>query len=267
MPNRFGDALRVERERLRLSQEQLGDMLEVSQQAVANWEAGTAIPRPERRKRLIQILGPGSELAKLMPRYEFAEGPLEPGPSDGESWEDGRSDMTNNEPKEPLKGGLEDTRRKAGTLHARRGSDRVEFLEALPEALRQYVDGSITIGAATRRLDYLSPYLGVDVKRLPIDRTMAWAASAPSLLNLAMVRSVTDSSVKPPRQYALILVSDGLKHRSDASVQRLMFDAGVLGVTVHQVESMPQAAQLVAELESNDEERAQAARNDGSTDG
>ena len=42
----FGDALEVERKALKLSQAAVGDLVGVSQSAVASWEAGGAVPEP-----------------------------------------------------------------------------------------------------------------------------------------------------------------------------------------------------------------------------
>lgn len=57
----FGEQIKASRERKGLSQDSLGKMLGVSQQTVAQWESGKAQPRRERRKQLLQILGPHTE--------------------------------------------------------------------------------------------------------------------------------------------------------------------------------------------------------------
>lgn len=59
----FGQRLKEERERLQLTQDAPGKLLGVSQQTVAQWEAGNAYPRRKRRQHLLQILGPKSSLA------------------------------------------------------------------------------------------------------------------------------------------------------------------------------------------------------------
>ena len=53
----FAAALQRAREEKEWSQEQLGHMVEVTQQAVARWEAGLGMPRPSKRKRLRELLG------------------------------------------------------------------------------------------------------------------------------------------------------------------------------------------------------------------
>lgn len=57
----FSEQIKASRERKGLSQDSLGKMLGVSQQTVAQWESGKAQPRRERRKQLLQILGPHTE--------------------------------------------------------------------------------------------------------------------------------------------------------------------------------------------------------------
>lgn len=72
----FGEQIKTSRERKGLSQESLGKMLGVSQQTVAQWEAGKAQPRRERRKQLLQILGPHTETVAI-PRQQLVGEKLE----------------------------------------------------------------------------------------------------------------------------------------------------------------------------------------------
>lgn len=66
----FGEQVKASRESKGLSQESLGKMLGVSQQTVAQWESNKAQPRRERRKQLLQILGPHAELS-AKPRQQL----------------------------------------------------------------------------------------------------------------------------------------------------------------------------------------------------
>jgi transcriptional regulator with XRE-family HTH domain len=248
---------------LKLSQEQLAKMLDVSQQAVANWEAGTAQPRRERRVRLLQILGPGSELVKNPPRTEFIPAQDQPvsQPSStlrGQRLE--RIEMATNpefrKQSEEIAKNLEETKRKVEVTLNKRRLERDEFAQALPEELRSYVEAQITVGAATRRLDYLSPRRGVEIKRAPTNRFFTWINAAPALVNLAVVRGIADQGLRPPRDYSLIFVTDGAPNLSGGTMQKLMFDAGVLGISVYQVESHSRAAELVRQLETEGEDVA-----------
>ncbi len=67
----FGATLKRDRERLGISQDELAKRVGVSQQAVANWESGDSHPRKDRRERLLEVLGPNSELATNPPRFDF----------------------------------------------------------------------------------------------------------------------------------------------------------------------------------------------------
>lgn len=257
----FGELLRADRERLQLSQEQLAKMLDVSQQAVANWEAGAAMPRRERRARLLQILGPTSELVRNPPRSEFIPAqdqpvshmpsslvpqtttpdPMTPTPQPSRT-------QSFNVPK-----GADTFRPHVELNRLRAEQDRRDFVDALPVPLHEYMDGRITVGATTRRISYLSPRWAIEIRRVsnPIF-TMQTAAAA--LLNLAVIRGISDQGLRPPREHVLIFVNDRVMPVSHLGMQRVMFDAGVLGVRVYQVESFTQAAELVAQLETDGED-------------
>ncbi len=53
----FAAALQRVREEKGWSQDQLGHMVDVTQQAVARWEAGQGMPRPSKRRRLRELFG------------------------------------------------------------------------------------------------------------------------------------------------------------------------------------------------------------------
>ena len=73
----FGDFVRVRREELNLDQRALGGQLGVNQQTVSRWEQAKAVPRPDRIRRLAEVLR--VEVAELMryagylPEDELAE--------------------------------------------------------------------------------------------------------------------------------------------------------------------------------------------------
>jgi transcriptional regulator with XRE-family HTH domain len=265
----FGETLRADRERLKMSQEQLAKMLDVSQQAVANWEAGTAHPRRERRAKLLQILGVNSELAKNPPRYEFIPAQDQPVSQSSSTLRGQRLEAiemaTNPEFRkkaEELAKNFEESKRKIEVTLNRRRIERDEFTRALPEELRVYVDGQITVGAATRRLDYLSPRRGVEIKRTPSNKFLAWINATPALVNLAVVRGIADQGLRPPRDYSLVFVTDGSPSLSGSAMQKVMFDAGVLGISIYQVETFTQAAKLIVELENDSEDGADMTENE-----
>jgi len=265
----FGETLKLDRERLKMSQDQLASMLGVSQQAVANWEAGASHPRRERRARLLQILGPGAELVRNPPRQDFI--PVEDQPVSlstatlrGQRREAVMmaSDPEYKRKTEESTRRFEETRLRVESTLERHRQARDEFAHALPEELRTYIEGTITVGAATRRLDYLSPRRGVELKRTPNSKYMAWVNAAPALVHLAVVRGIADQGMRPPRDYSLVFVTEGAPSLSGSALQKVMFDAGVLGISVYQVESYTQAAELIAELETDGEDVVDVADDD-----
>lgn len=243
----FGATLRTDRERLKMSQDQLADLLGVSQQAVANWEAGVSMPRRERRARLLQILGPGAELTKNPPRYEFI-------PSEDRPVSQPTRSLTgeHTEPADMAANPDFPRRLPPSPMHLVREERFREFRARLPKELHAYVNNRVTIGAQTRELDYLSPRWGIEVKPVR-DRNVMSMATGPALVRLAVIRGIADQGLRPPREYALILVSENGPMQASPGLQRLMFDAGVMGISVYQVESFAQAGDLVRQLESGED--------------
>lgn len=54
--NKFGDIIREHRKRKNMTQEELGNKLFVSKQAISKWETGRSLPDLETTKKLIEIL-------------------------------------------------------------------------------------------------------------------------------------------------------------------------------------------------------------------
>ena len=67
----FAKAVRAERKRLQMTQDQLAVAVGTTQQNVAGWEAGKSLPRPETFDRLVETFGPHSVVAALPPRGEI----------------------------------------------------------------------------------------------------------------------------------------------------------------------------------------------------
>lgn len=70
----FAEAVRLRREELGLSQQDVAERLGVGQQAVSQWEAGASLPRPQRIAELASLYGVGVEelwkLAGFLPMRE-----------------------------------------------------------------------------------------------------------------------------------------------------------------------------------------------------
>jgi transcriptional regulator with XRE-family HTH domain len=245
----FGELLKADREKLGLSQDALAKMLEVSQQAVANWEKDTSMPKRDRRTRLLQILGPTSQIAMAPPRVEFVD-THNPTISPLRAQRIERAFLGDVPPELAVESAkrFEETQAKVQRLMDQIKKDDEELRDALPDWLHRYLKGKVAVGAMSRQLDYLSPRLGVEVKRAPDSRFRLDSHFSHSLMRLAIVRNITQvTQIK--REYLLLIVTGDMPLASLA-LQRVMFDAGVLGITLHQVPSYTAAGHLIAQIEA-----------------
>ena len=64
-PETIGKRIRAARTRAELTLEQLADKLDVTRQAVEQWELGQTRPRADKQRRLADVLG--MELTELIP--------------------------------------------------------------------------------------------------------------------------------------------------------------------------------------------------------
>jgi DNA-binding XRE family transcriptional regulator len=74
----FPLALRMDRQRRRLTQQELADALGTLQQSITAWERGTSVPRKQRREQIVEFFGPDSEVAKAEIRYQGIADPDSP---------------------------------------------------------------------------------------------------------------------------------------------------------------------------------------------
>jgi transcriptional regulator with XRE-family HTH domain len=243
----LGETIRQEREKQQLSQEQLAKMLDVSQQAVANWEAGSSQPRRDRLDRLLQILGRDKLLATTPPMFtksarEVAQylKPTQPA-------------LTRDE----AIAAFEESHQRVRDMLDRIEHARRDLRDALPERLHQYLDRKIAVGATARQLDYLSPRFAIEIKRAPSNKYFTWQQFAPAMLQLVVARSIAQV-IESKREYVLIVVNESNAPMHNTSMQRVMFDAGVLGITAHSVSSMTAAGHLIDRLEAEPPEESTA---------
>lgn len=252
----FGQVLRRDRERKEMSQEVLAKHLGVSQQAVANWESGQAMPSQGRRQRLLDLLGPDSELSRWTPVYEFvpAKGSvlftteLKPDVAHRtmQQWQVDkvRKAIRNVLAHDPEAAkGFQVTLRQRGELHE-------ELRAALPEEKRGYVGLTHKFGASHERAyDYISEGVIARITHLPApsfgfgsQRMMA------PILRLAMV---ADHSSDPhaPKPVLFVLTDVG-RVTFETKMEPVIFDASVLGVAVVSVQSVAEIVSTIEELEA-----------------
>jgi transcriptional regulator with XRE-family HTH domain len=220
----FGELLKQDRERLQLSQEQLAKMLDVSQQAVANWEAGTSHPRKDRRDKLVEVLGPESALVKTPPRYYFE-----------------RASITSSTPKYVV--------RTYGPSPDRLGL-QADLTAALPEMLRKHVGGSISYGQQKRDYDYVSH--GVVARCIRAVNPEGWPHALSVMretVRLAMAAGRYSHTPEPTASVVLFIISSEHPARVLKFVDAAVFDATILGVTVNVVPDVVAIANTIVELE------------------
>ena len=70
----FAKAVKLERNRLELTQTQLADAVGTTQQNVAGWERGKSLPKTPTWERLVELFGKDSIIAALPPRGEIPGG-------------------------------------------------------------------------------------------------------------------------------------------------------------------------------------------------
>lgn len=256
----FGEMLKRDRERIKLSQEALAERLGVSQQAVANWEANTSLPRGSRRVELLEVLGPDSELARNPPQQEFISGSVElrrkrvifptaQTTSPGERLAAATAGALDLELPPGGATASESQNRTFEEWKVAREKEQAELRGSFPAELLRYVEGSTQVGATERRLDYLSPSVAAEIETVRTARFFHRTRFDSLLLRLAVVRSIEQTATK--RQYMLIIVvPDMAELPIQRGVQSLMFDAHVLGIAVHLVRSMAEAAALIVNAEA-----------------
>lgn len=229
MNESFGDVLREARLRRNMSQQDLASQISVSQQSVANWERGTSFPRIERIEDLQRIFSndpafcghPSLQSKETMVIEALRAKTLQV------------EEQVNNE----YRGYI-----------AKMQADKDELHRALPPALHQYLELEIGVGAAMRTLDYVSPRYCVELKRMPSHPAATWQRYSDALVQLAVAREISKSAY-PQRHYVLMIVGVNPPDIQTNPLQRVMFDAGVLGIQVLQQPSWTAAGEAIGALE------------------
>ncbi|OXE36928.1 MAG: hypothetical protein CGW95_04915 [Phenylobacterium zucineum] len=236
----FAERLLQHRSNLGISQEAVGSILGVSSQTISNWEAGTA----PRKSRLAQALTwmasglvPPVEPAKLRSEILSAEEIKE-----GEATELGR---------EPIV--IEKARRLASWQKRQdeekqfAEDERSVFKQAIPDALKQYVDPPV-VTYQNLRLPrvYLSPKVSVTMVFPQVHRGLLKHAA----LVVAALKTLDTEAGHPCKYYALIIAgADSGEQVREASLTTV---AGILGIDMYFVPDPLGAAAVVAELENAD---------------
>lgn len=274
----FGELLKIDRERLDLSQEELARRVGVTQQAVANWENGTSHPRKDRRVRLLQVLGPDAELVRNPPTTEFV--PAKDMPADlivstprgdmavdvkikttpGSAFAGGKATIRV-EPKGIISRAMvglpsvsEYDFESLGIeprpyLYLQRTAHLRELSQQLPEHLIQNLDVALSFGHTRRVYEYASKGVVARIMRTPGNPSVLAARAARHIIHLAMASQRSAYTPEPNATYVLFIVADDPELVLKERIGPLDVDASVLGVKISIVDSTKEIADLIPGLE------------------
>ena len=265
----FGELLKIDRERLQLSQEELAKRVGVSQQAVANWENGTSQPRKDRRVLLFQVLGPDAELVKNPPSTEFI--PAKDMPADlvvkttpGAASASGFKFTVRVDPNSVASRaavgtpmftytstqpwiGFSTAKGTTVQAQAERTKMLLELQEFLPEPFKAHVGSDLMFGQVARQYDYASS--GVVARVMRGQTAVSASFSAIHIVRLAMAVRENEPSHEPTPSVVLFILSG----EPAAVVTRRMgathFDAMTLGIKVEVAPDVKAIANTIVELE------------------
>jgi transcriptional regulator with XRE-family HTH domain len=245
----FGQMLKKDRERLELTQGELAERLGVSQQAVASWENDAAMPKQDRRAALLQVLGPTAELVRNPPTGTFLQGvkltaraTVQDSPIDTV-----RENLTRYGT--PASGSVMDRLKEQRRIQEEK---RTILVNQLDEGFRANLDQRLEIGPTRRFVDYLSDKLVIEIKYITHDRRpYPSLLFSQSLLQLAVIKAYLTSAGPSDRQFILMLIVNPEAPLRNQEYNRLVFDAGLLGISIAQVTNPHSAAKLIMALESD----------------
>lgn len=232
----FGKVLKQERERLGLTQTQLAEKMETSQQNIGHWESGRSMPKHDAFERLLRVFGADSLLSHLPPRGEIrspiAKAFVELAGPDGTSqrieavqaWADGANAVPRNQRIE------------------------VEMAEALPAHLRQNVEQKIELHGITYKPDYLSPRVCAELRFVSGSRIDL--VSRTGMQQLLLFRHILSLRGPEPKHFVLILVAGDMMQMVSNTAMKMHTEARALGVELVYCNTPDAAALTIADYES-----------------
>jgi len=253
----FARALRSERIRVGLTQAQLSNKIETSQQNVAAMEKGLSLPRHDLYERMVAFFGNTSVIAALPPKRDLLMATEAIGKASASSsapmFQRRQESLSEEEEVRPV---IPEMR----TPRLRRERN-LTLRELLPSELRGNVEKSLTFIDTVYRVDYLSDKLCVEVKspvNIPSVLTSARLAMQQLYLFTNVIK-VLHPNIQLPRA-SLVLVKGGLdiwaSHDNNPVGKTVIMEAGIMGVAVLLAEDMAQAAKYIAALEKNEHQES-----------
>lgn len=233
-------ALELDLRRKGMTQEQLGTELGVSQQAISGWITDNRIP-DRRMPALIKILGKDSETAKVEQiRQNFL---LATARDQAIYFSEDRKPATVTTGSGALGPPVEPRR------HTLR--EYTVFASALPPELRRNMEQArVQFGSSSRRLDYLSDKVALELVA-PSMLANQWAPArlAPAMMQLLVAKQAT-LATHPDRQYILgVILPADAQITGMRQLQALATDAELLGLVLATTNDVNSLAKYIVALE------------------
>jgi transcriptional regulator with XRE-family HTH domain len=251
---RVGEALHDDLRRANLTQEDLGQKLGVTQQAISEWIRSNKLPR-KRLPAIAEVLGPTAEVLKAAAEADVARDPLfynlhkvEEQGSNAEEILRGRG-VEEAEPGFPVK-----SREEPEVPNLRQHTIGWSLGNALPEDLRANMSvRSMLAGgkADSRRSDYASRNLVLEMKSCSTPyglRNVVYAGAIRVLLSRAL--SSEEDARRRRHVVAVVMPPAVLEDLRLSSIQqRLSADLDLLGIGLLYAGSVQQVADYIVSME------------------
>lgn len=258
----FAEAVSEDIAALKMTQDQIGETLGVTQQAVSRWARGYP-PANDRVIRLASLRGPESKLWAWL-KSQGVDATPEPhtitqtlaaiAPVLGAAAAPALGVASMVSAVSALTGGALFRKKEASTLHELAVEFHRKTIALLPGDLRPNFDSTnarVYVGGLARRFDYVSDKLIAEFRvqgGIPI-----FNALEGRLLALAAARQAT-LQTHPNRQYLIVVVMHGpTSHSARARAQSFMTDASLLGVHVVFAATPAAAAHFITQVEKGRE--------------
>lgn len=251
----FGAALKSERERMGLTQTELATRISTSQQNIAGWEKGRALPRQELFEKLVAHFGKDSPLAALPPRgtlpslwrhatitttdFSDEELPSFSGRQAEPESAPAASRVRFSRPRPP-----EDTP-VAQWLLPRTGHN-----ERLRSALPEHLQANVEVEVAPRyRADYWSEKLGLELKVTA--ETLLLRVARDGMQHLLALRAKAErAGAKPPAHLVVTIVVPQFTGAAARQLPRAVEEADLLGVELLMCSGVEEAAAAIVGYET-----------------
>lgn len=254
-PTTVGKVLRAERERLNLTQKELGDKVGTSQQNIGGIEKGKSTPSDDLLDKLIELFGPGSPIA-----YTARRGEVRPPAVPEERVSYSRKTDGPAQEKAPAY-----WQRQMGEIPALYVSQsQKESVQALrgvvPSRLQEYVDRFVMLPdnnhmpGIAYKADYLSDGLCMEVKRVVGTGNVMHSARLGMhqvMLFRKMLERDAGALPLPPRVFALGLVMDPVASTvTGRQIARAKYEAALTGVELQFFYDMKDVGAYINAVES-----------------